>query len=341
MARSFPTPDYTTTVQLGTTSTAKRKFSTVSPGVTDSMLTKGPPVTEVAGQAYYLSPEIIATAAPLNPVGTASGMGWGLVPSDPSSLVPLITDGWTLSSGTFTVSVVVSRDTTSSSSDQTCAFTAILFRADATGTIFPQELGRQTAAPVTITVVKTAFPITVTVPATTFNPGEILWLELYASATIPTQTVPTSVASIASYATNSLTGMAITGSTCTYVINFNKSLSDSEPVSDVLARQLVSNRTISDTAVISDSITRAASFPRTFSEPLTTVADTLARKYMANELLSDSVTNADSIARKYSGIRALGDTTTVSDSLVKGFVYYRTISDILAIVYRPVLIFEE
>lgn len=337
MARTFPTPDYTTTTQLN--GITKRKLSTTSPGTTDSLATQGPAVTAIASKAYYLSPEAVATVGTLNAVGTASGIGWGLVPSDTNTLVPLNTDGWSISAGTFTTAVVATRDTAVTSADQTCTFTAILFRANSTATTFAQELGRQASASVTMTTTKTSFPITITVPAATFGAGDILWLEIFASTAATSTT-----GSTASYSTNSTTGIGITSTTCTYQINYIKTLADTETISDTLSRKVASLRSLSDTEVISDTLGKASNFPRAISDALTSVSDTLVRQYTANKSLNDTEVISDSISRKFVGSRTLADTEVISDSFLKGLIYNRKITDALSsasTTYSPVIIFEE
>lgn len=334
MARTFPTPVYTTIAQLN--GTTKRKLSVTSPGTTDSLATKGPSVTVAAAQAYYLSPETVATAGTLNAVGTAAGIGWGLVPSDAATLVPLSTDGFTLSAGTFTVQIVAARDSGTTSADQTCTFTAILFRANATATTFAQELGRQASGSVTMTTTKTAFSIAITTVAATFSPGDIIWLELYAATTATTAT-----GSIASYYTNSTTSVGFTAATVTYSTMYNKALADTVVVSDSVTRKSVVARALSETVPISDSVTRTAAFPRNLAESLTAVSDTIVRAYTANRSLSESVPVSDSVKRQTVVARNLAETVAVADTLGTRSVYSRALTDVLGTKFYPVLIFEE
>lgn len=336
MARTFPTPNYATLTQLN--GTTKRKLSVTSPGTTDSLATKGPAVTVTASQAYYLSPEALAVAGALNAVGTAAGIGWGLVPSDPSTLIPLSTDGFALSAGAFTVAVVATRDTALTSADQTCTFTAILFRANANATTFYAELGRQVSASVTMTTTKTSFPISITTVAAAFNPGDILWLEVYASTAATSTT-----GSTASYSTNSNTGVAVTSTTATYSTNYVKALADTASISDSLTRAGTTFRTLADSAPVSDNVARAASFPRALAESVP-ISDALIRVYTANRKLTDTLAISDSVVRSVTVSRALTESVPVADTLGKATNYTRALADVLGTVstrFYPVLIFEE
>ena len=323
----------------------KLKLNVTSPGNTDSLATQGPAVTVAASKAYYLAPESVAVVGTLNAAGTASGIGWALVPSEPNTLVPLNTDGWSLSSGSFTVQVTVARDTALTSADQTCTFTVILFRANASATTFAQELGRQASASVTITTTKTDFPVTVTTAAASFLAGDTLWLEIFASAVATSTT-----GSTASYSTNSTTGCRITATTASYSTNFNKSLSDTVLVGDTPARRTTLARSMSDTAPISDSAARLASFPRALSDTLATVADSVNRVFAAQRKPSDTLPIADSLTRGVTNSRTLADSVPVAEALTRNLIYTRALSDTLAAggggtvtnnYYRPVLIFEE
>lgn len=340
MARTFSAPTYTTLTQLN--GVTKRKLSTASPGTTDSLATKSPAVTLAAPASYYLSPEAVATAGTLNVVGTAAGIGWALVPSDPTTLVPLNTDGLTLNAGTFTVAVVAARDTAVTSADQVCTFTAILFRASANATTFAQELGRQASASVTMTATKTSFPITITTGAATFAPGEVLWLEIFAATTSTSAT-----GSTASYSTNSTTGVAVTSTTAGYSINYKKVLADAVSVGDSLARRYTGGRSFSDNVPVSESLARSVSFPRSMADTLPVVSDSTVRLYVANRAIGDAVAILDAVARRYIGSRALADAVTISDTLTRKNTYARALTDSLsaggggATYIRPILIFED
>jgi len=343
MPRAFPTALYTSTVQHNGTS--KRRLTNTSPGTTDSLATKGPAVTQVASQAYYVTPEAVAVASALRAVGTASGIGWALVPSNPNTLVPLNTDGFTMSAGTFTVQMVAQRDTALTSADQTIIPTVMLFRADATGTIFYQELGRGTIAGVSVTVTKTAFPITVNTPAVTFGPGEVLWLEMH----VDTYAVSVT-GSTASFSTNSDTAIRATSSGITYVANFVKQLNEAVPVSETLARRTSVGRTLSDSVAAADSITRTGTYRRSISDSTTPVTDSVTRKFVANRALSDAVQVTDIIARGVTITRQLADSVPLSDALTRQLIYSRALADALAtggggttVVnnYRPILLFED
>ena len=334
MARTFPAPLYTTVTALGTPK--QRKLSSTSPGTTDSLATKGTAVTPVAPGNYYISPEATATLGTLNAVGTASGIGWGLIPSE--ALVPLSTDGLTTSAGNFTVSIVVSRDTGVASADQTCTFTAILFRANATA--YLQEIGRQASSAVTITVTKTAFPVTIAVPSVTFAPGEILWLEIFAASTA------TSVAgSTATYVTNSATALAITSTTVTYSTNYNKATTEPLAVSDAVARQITLSRALSDNVPIAtDIITDVKWYTRLMTDSLATVTDTFTRKTEVIRYLTDAIVLNEAMVRSYAGARSASDSAPVSDSLARANTYTRGLTDPIgtaAAANRPLFFFED
>lgn len=263
MSRVYPAPNYSSTTVLGTSS--QRKLVAVSPGTTDSTATIGYGTGTISQPTYYITPEATAAVTALQPVGTASGIGWGLVASDSSSLVPLSADGFALSAGTMTVTVYASRDGGLTSADVTATMTAILFRATAGLASFPQELGRTTASPVVITTTKAAFNIVVATAAATFNPGDIVWLEVcvYATAGSVTTTNVT-------YQTNSTASMQISASTCTYTTLFNRTISDSMPVSDTITRTVTSHRTLADSMPVSDSVKAATTYARTLTDALAT-----------------------------------------------------------------------
>ena len=340
MARTYPVPNYTTTIQLN--GTTKRKLSTTSPGTTDSVATVGPPVTLVAPQAYYLSPEAVAVAGTLNAVGIAADKGWGLVPSDPSTLVPLNTDGFSLSAGTFTVQVVASRDTAITSADQVCTFTAILFRANSNATTFAQELGRQASASVTMTTTKTSFPITITTAAGVFAAGEIIWLEVFASTTSTSAT-----GSTANYPTNSTTGVRISATTTSYSTNYNKTLADTSVVSDTIVRRMTQGRVLTDSVINTDDLTRTIRFPRSLIDAVVPITDTVSRLFVANRSLTDTLPVVDTIVRQYRGARVLTDTVPIVDTITRKTTYSRGLLDALSTggggttVNRSILVIES
>lgn len=344
MARAYPVPNYSTKTAVGTS--LQRKLSTASPGTTDSTATVGLPVGLAGnGISYYLAPETTATQQTLKPVGTASGIGWGLVPSDPGTLVPLSTDGFALSAGTITATVYAIRDTAITSTDITMTFTIVIFRATAGAASFPQELGRYAAASVVVSTNKVSFNFVVSVVAATFNPGDILWLEVFVgtTATAAPATTP-------SFHTNSTTSLGITASTCTYTTQYNRTLSDSVAVSDTMARKFTGSRALLDAAPISDTLARAATRPRALSDAVP-IADTLTRQFVAVRALSDAMPVADTLARSYTGSRTLTDSVAVTDTLACKTTYARTLTDALAtggggttVVtknFRPIYIIED
>ena len=338
--RSFPVPVYTILTQLN--GATKLKLSTTSPGTTDDTATKGPSTTLLAPTAYYLTPEGTATTGTLNAVGTASGKGWGFVPSANADVVPLATDGWYLSAGTVTFKMVGARDNGITSADQIVTYTAILFRANSNATSFPQELGRATSSAVTFTTTKTEFSLNITTAAATFAPGEILWLEVFASTTSSSST-----GSIASYYTNSTTAMRLTAAPNFYR-QYVKALADSIPLTEAVGRQASYKRGLADSIPLTELLTSAATFRRALNETIPTPTDVLKRVYTANRQLAESIPLSENINRLVQYKRLLNESIPLSETLTRQANYSRALADNLTtgggsgntFIY-PVIIFDD
>lgn len=316
MARAFPSPLYTSTVQLN--GTTKRKLTATNPNAA-STTTRGPNATLTAAANYYISPEATATAGTLNAVGTASGIGWGLVPNE-QGVVPLATDGFTTQAATMAVTVRANRDNGITSANQTATITAIFFRANANATVFYEELGRASLAGQTFTTTATDFTVNVPIAGTTFNPGDILWLEIFIESTTTSVT-----GSFATFTTNISTGTRTTAP-ITYDRNYFKTLTDSMPVADSIARAYTGARSLTDSMPVADAITRSAMFPRALTDTMP-VADAITRQFTANRQLNDSMPVVDSIARRFTGARTLSDAVGVVDAITRKVTYARNIVD--------------
>lgn len=326
MPSTYSSTAYLATVQLN--GVDKRTMTTTNPAAA-STATKGTPTSSLVpgGAIYYIKPETaIPTGAgsqiALNPVGTAAGVGWALIPSS-NAVVQLPADGFTMTAfNTATIVLRANRDNNALSGNLTATFTVIFFRANSNATSFPDEIARGALTGATITTTLTDFTITVTSSnGAIFDPGDVLWMEIHVNTTSAA-----AVNSTPSYTTNISAGCRVTLG-FSYTKQINRSLSDSVAVSDALLRAYVGQRALADSVPLTgDLLSRAFVGYRALSESMP-VSDALTRAFTGSRSLADSVPVSDSLARTVVTARTLTDALPVADSVARQYTARRTIQD--------------
>lgn len=360
MARNGPTPVYTTTAQANGPDI--RTLTTASPGATDSTASTLPFAAAQIRESYVRPEQAVAAADATGAVlaaGNAFGWGWLMDPVV-VGIVPANTDGFRLLAGTFTLTFHYSRAGGLLTANQNnVVVTAILFRASSTGSAIA-ELGRNTAT-VSFTTTEQSATISITTAQTVFEPGQRLYLEMHVSR--PAQLNGDQGSAIH---TNSTTGTRLTAFP-QYERLYNKSLADSAPSADAVARTFSGARALADSAPAADAVTRSVSAIRSLADsaPATDAlqrqftgarsladsapaADTLARAATYSRSLADSVPSADAVTRvvaalrsladsapavadtvqrQFTGARALTDASTVTDAIQRAFTGSRTLTD--------------
>lgn len=332
MPSTYSSVAYTATAQLN--GIDKRTLTTTNPAA-GSTATQGIPTGSLAGTDAYLRPETALAAGgatALQPVGTAQGTGWALIPSA-NGVTPLSQDGFTMTSfGTASVVIRANRTNPLASGNLTTTFTVIFFRANSNATVFYEELARGTLTGAVITTTLTDFTVSVSSSGSAvFAPGDVIWMEIHAS-----QTSGSVVTSQAVYTTNLNTGTRVTFG-FTYTKQFARSVSDSAAISDAVLRTYVGNRALSDNSALQgDTITRAFTGARSISDARP-VTDSMSRAFTGSRAMSESMPVADSLARAVVAARTLTDLVSVVDAVTRTYTARRAVQDALSPVADSIL----